>query len=239
MSNSKKIIAFVLLAAFLWKGFLQQFLWQRFFSTSVAEANLKNHVLNEKIELIENSPQELLPLGKDNIYVQKMASYEVWGRIVYVDIYDTDFYFGKKSEQVKFNKFYNRIAPLDVSLFIGETAKEGNWQKIKVTHEYRAVYWRYKYADNPIVHDEEISNNHIIPANSNIRRSFDIMEKGQIVYMKGFLVDWKGQNQYSSIDFKSATKQGEFASFRLGGDISYLCRQFYVTQVIYNNFVYE
>lgn len=237
--SKKKFLLILIVMVFVWKNWLHNFLWQQMFADAKIADDDKNYVFAERISPINSSVAEIMEFNGEQVSIKKLAEYEVIGRAVYVDIYDTGIYFGKKSEQVKLNKFYNKIAPLDISLFIGKTAAEDNWQKIKVEHEYRTVLWSYSYADKPVANNSEISNNHIIPANNNIRRSFDLIKKGEPIYMKGYLVDWHGMDKYADIDFASATKPGEYAEFLIGGTPSLLCRQFYVTKVIYNSYVYE
>ena len=157
----------------------------------------------------------------------------------YFDKSHDDFYFGLKTEQQKLDEAYNAVAPLDLSLFIGSTAAEDNWQKINVSHEYRVLIWQYDYADKPVVNMAEISNSHIIPANNNIRRGFDTLSPGDVIFIKGYLVDWHDMGKYQEYEYKTALTPGEIADFKLGGKVSGLCRQFYVTQLQANGYIFE
>ena len=195
--------------------------------------------LFEQITMLPQEYKQTAIFGKYEAVLNFRAEYQVTGRAVYVDIYDRSFYFGIKGPQQQLNALYNAVSPLDISLFIGQTAADGNWQKIKVGHEYRVMTWRWSSADKVTVSHDEISNSHIIPASTAIRRGFDTINKGDIVYIKGFLLDWNPVGEFADIDFKTALTPGEIADFKLGGRISGLCRYFYVTELTVKGYAFE
>lgn len=195
--------------------------------------------LFEQITMLPQEYKQTASFGKYEAVLNFRAEYQVTGRAVYVDIYDRSFYFGIKGPQQQLNALYNAVSPLDISLFIGQTAADGNWQKIKVGHEYRVMTWRWSSADKVTVSHDEISNSHIIPASTAIRRGFDTINKGDIVYIKGFLLDWNPVGEFAGIDFKTALTPGEIADFKLGGRISGLCRYFYVTELTVKGYAFE
>ena len=221
-----------------WVGFARTFLWQRIFGQPMAE-NAAELPLVEEITLLPQNRQQTVLFGDYAVRLDFRAAYQVRGRAVYVDIYDSGFHLGFKSEQDKANELYNAVSPLDLSLFVGATAAADNWQKIDVSHEYRVIIWEWQYKDNPIVNQDEISNNHIIPANNNIRRGFDTIKKGDIVFLSGYLLDWQPVGEYAYMDMKTALTPGEIADFKLGGKTSSLCRYFYVEQLQVRGFVYQ
>lgn len=222
----------------LWANSGRTFLWQRFFGQPV-DGISANQMLAEKIEVLPQPFLQTVKFGKYDIALNFRATYEVHGRAVYVDVYDKGFHIGFKTEQDKFNDVYNAVSPLDLSLFIGKTAAEDNWQKIDVSHEYRVIIWKWKYKDNPVVNTSEISNNHIIPASVNVRRGFDTIKKGDIVYLSGYLLDWEPLGEFAGTKMKTALTPGEIADFKLGGKTSSLCRYFYVEQLQVRGFVYR
>ena len=224
-----------LVALWYWQG--RTFLWQKIFGTPTSP--IADDVLFEKIEMLPQNFTTVTNFDEYQVLINFRATYEAYARVVYVDTYDDDFYFGFKSEQQKLNEAYNAVSPLDLSLFIGKTAAEGNWQKIDVSHEYRVLLWQYMYADKPIVDNSEISNSHIIPANNNIRRGFDTLSQGDVIFIKGYLVDWHDMGKYKEYEYKTALTPGEIADFKIGGKISGLCRQFYVTELIANGYSYK
>lgn len=195
--------------------------------------------LYEQITMLPQEYRENARFGKYDVLINFRAEYQVVGRAVYVDVYDNSFYFGFKSKQQELNTLYNAVSPLDISLFIGETAQDGNWQKIKVGHEYRVLTWQWQRSDKVTVNMDEISNSHVIPANTAVRRGFDTIRKGDIVYLNGFLLDWNPLGEFEDINFKTALTAGEIADFKIGGRISGLCRYFYVTELAVGGYTFK
>lgn len=195
--------------------------------------------LYEQITMLPQEYRENARFGKYDVLINFRAEYQVVGRAVYVDVYDNSFYFGFKSKQQELNTLYNAVSPLDISLFIGETAQDGNWQKIKVGHEYRVLTWQWQRSDKVTVNMDEISNSHVIPANTAVRRGFDTIRKGDIVYLNGFLLDWNPLREFEDINFKTALTAGEIADFKIGGRISGLCRYFYVTELAVGGYTFK
>lgn len=195
--------------------------------------------LYEQITMLPQEYRENARFGKYDVLINFRAEYQVIGRAVYVDVYDNSFYFGFKSKQQELNALYNAVSPLDISLFIGETAQDGNWQKIKVEHEYRVLTWQWQRSDKVTVNMDEISNSHVIPANTAVRRGFDTIRKGDIVYLNGFLLDWNPLGEFEDINFKTALTAGEIADFKIGGRISGLCRYFYVTELAVGGYMFK
>ncbi len=214
-------------------------LWQQIFGERQTSEAAQNLYLTEKIEMLPESFEQVARFGEYDVALRFRAVYQVYSRAMYVDIYDRDFRIGFKSLQDKYKAVYNAVSPLDLSLFIGETAAEGNWQKIDVSHEYRVVLWEWKYKDNPVVNRDEISNNHILTANLNVRRGFDTIKKGDLVYLSGYLLDWEPLGEYSDMVMKTALTPGEIADFKLGGKTSNLCRYFYVERLETRGYVYQ
>lgn len=195
--------------------------------------------LYEQITMLPQEYRENARFGKYDVLINFRAEYQVIGRAVYVDVYDNSFYFGFKSKQQELNALYNAVSPLDISLFIGETAQDGNWQKIKVGHEYRVLTWQWQCSDKVTVNMDEISNSHVIPANTAVRRGFDTIRKGDIVYLNGFLLDWNPLGEFEDIKYKTALTAGEIADFKIGGRISGLCRYFYVTELAVGGYMFK
>jgi hypothetical protein len=113
----------------------------------------------------------------------------------------------------------------------GQTGEDGNWQKFDVSHEYRILSYGYSSADNPIVHREDINNLHVIPANLAVRRGLDLVDRGKIVRLKGWLVDWVELGEFADMPFNSALTAGEIAPFQAGGRMTGLCYFVYLTEL--------
>lgn len=57
--------------------------------------------------------------------------------------------------------------------------------------------------------------------------------------MKGYLVDWKGTGDFAEYAFNTALTPGGFSKEKAGGLPTGLCRQFYVTKIVFDGFVFE
>lgn len=235
--SAKKFFLIFFILFYLWKNGMQEFLWQKIYASARAEYNENELSLVEVITPIETPVIEQMKFGKETVQMKKFIEYKTWARVMYVDIYDNDFYIGFKPLSAKYDKFYNTVVPLDLSLFTGEMGK--NWKGYKVSHEYRGLSVS---AGNLPYNQKEVSNNHIIPANNNIRRSFDIMKQGKLVYIEGFWVDWWGKVEgIYDISLDSPRELGEYhgKNYLAGGKITGKCRQMYITKVVYNGYIYE
>jgi len=239
--KSNKLIFFILGFIFIgacWQLFVKKYLWQQIYAAPASQT-LTEEIIAERIDLLPDQPWQNVTINKQPIKIKFRAEHEICARIGAIDIYDDSFHIGFQSEQSKLNDFYNNVSPLDITLIVGDTAAEGNWQKIKMKHEYRVILYSWQYADHPIVHKNEISNSHIIPATTAVRRGFDTLKTGDIICLKGYLVDWSGIHHKTEINFNTALTPGEIADFYLGGQDSGLCRQFYVTRLIADDHVYQ
>lgn len=93
-----------------------------------------------------------------------------------------DYTFGTEAE----------LSPTDLALGWGPMSSEAVLSKIKISQINRFYYWQVD--EFPIPRREiEIhsANTHIIPANDMIKRQLEAVRKGQIVKLKGQLVEAK------------------------------------------------
>lgn len=237
MTNKRYIYAALIIFAFIAYNFSKIPLIRHVYGVKTESAD--EQVLYEQIVMLPQVYDQRATFGKYEAILKFRAEYYVIGRAVYVDVYDNSYYLGFKSKQQQLNALYSTVSPLDVSLFIGATGAAGNWQKIKVDHEYRVLTWRWNRQDKVTVNRDDINNNHVIAASTAVRRGFDTVKKGDIVQMKGFLLDWNPVGEFGDIDFKTALTAGEIADFKLGGKISGLCRFFYVTELTVKGYTFK
>lgn len=66
-------------------------------------------------------------------------------------------------------------------------------------HEKRLMITRGKNYKS-----EEAENLHLIPANESIYRGFSTIKRGDIVIIKGYLIDWRGIGDFSYFKVKTA-----------------------------------
>lgn len=235
----KYMLIFVVASLVVWNFVLKAPVYRYVYATK-SDVVYNGEPLDVSISyLSQEQPIQFARIGGYDIEYVFKASYQGWSRAVYVDVYEDDFHIGQKTLQVKINNFYNSVSPLDLSLLSGETAQEGNWQKLDVNHEYRVLHISYEYEDKPVFRYNEFSNLHILPANKKIRKGFDTINKGDIVFVKGWLLDWKGTGELKDIEFKTALSQGEISDDKYGGKISGKCYYLYVTELIVDEYKFK
>lgn len=113
--------------------------------------------------------------------VKPLAEYRIEARILAKENYS----FGTEAE----------IAPTDLAVGWGPMSDETVLNKIEISQGNRFFYW---HADQFPIPQREIeihaANMHIIPANDTIKQRLDNVRAGQVVHIKGQLVEVKKAN---------------------------------------------
>jgi hypothetical protein len=92
----------------------------------------------------------------------------------------------------------DRLAPVDVAFGWGKMSDEAVLARIDVSQSGRFYFWRYEGAP-PIPHREiELSsaNMHLIPATKAIEKKLKNLRPGNVVALKGYLVDVQGDGGF-------------------------------------------
>ena len=92
----------------------------------------------------------------------------------------------------------DRLAPIDVAFGWGKMSDEAVLARIDVSQSGRFYYWHYEGAP-PIPHREiELSsaNMHLIPATKAIETRLRSLRPGNVVALKGYLVDVQGEGGF-------------------------------------------
>jgi hypothetical protein len=92
----------------------------------------------------------------------------------------------------------DRLAPVDVAFGWGRMSDEAVLERIDFSQSGRFYYWRYEGAA-PIPHREiELSsaNMHLIPATKAIAKRLKKLRPGNVVVLKGYLVDVQGEGGF-------------------------------------------
>jgi hypothetical protein len=101
------------------------------------------------------------------------------------------------------------LSPTDLALGWGSMATAEMLDKVSITQRNRWFYWWVARDFTPELGREisnHASNMHIIPASPVVKESLDSIEKGQIVYLKGYLIEanakdgWKWRSSLSRED---------------------------------------
>lgn len=87
---------------------------------------------------------------------------------------------------------YTKLTPVDVVFGWGPMSNEKNLESLMVRQSERSFYWEMA---NPPLKQEEMwkhaANMHLIGSTEAIRNKINTLRRGQIVRIKGFLVDAK------------------------------------------------
>ena len=205
--------------------FFQKLSGEKIF-TPLSEQNptsfITPHLSNEQIETTK---------GDFKVIFTPIMDAEINARIVYIDEYDKKF----SPDDYYSHPLYDALAPLDVTIFVNSMAD--NWQKFKIKHEQRYVW---VYTNNAVLYkSNEWSNIHIIPKNKTIRNGFKTIRRGDIVKIKGFLVDWQGSGIYDYFKIQTAKNFAEYSEQKLGGQKTLLCMQLFVTELFANGYIFK
>lgn len=111
----------------------------------------------------------------------------------------------------------DKLSPRDIGLVWGPLSTKENQKKIKWT-SYGNRYLSWKVADGEWLESiggksafiTSYSNNHLIPASSEIERSIKSIRKGDYVQIEGYLVDinWKNSSG-STFTWKTSTSRDD------------------------------
>lgn len=238
---SQRKILFVISAlciAAAWYTFGRRHAWRLIFAEPAAE-NVSEETLVFNIKPLPESDPQIIPFGEYNIEIKVKAQAEITARVIYIDFYDHTFRIGIKTPNMRMKEIYDTVSPLDLSIVSGASAQDGNWQKFAVKHEYRTLFYRYEYADRPVFNHGDFNNLHILPASNAVRRAFDTLQNGDIVLLKGLLIDWRDTGEFAAFPYKTAESIGQIADFKLGGQISGLCYYLYVTELTTGGYVFR
>ncbi|MBR1777274.1 MAG: hypothetical protein IJ752_01650 [Alphaproteobacteria bacterium] len=234
--QTKRFWLTVVLLYALWIFGLRRPVYQLFYG-SAAEQPVEQ--MAETWEETEGQQWQKTTAGGYEIRYKVRQKYTVLGRIVYVDWYQNFIGTWYRSAMSVGTYLYDAVVPVDVSVIHGATAAEDNWRKLKFSHEERLLWSSYRYGENTVFNRDEINNNHVIPASQNILRALKIVKIGEPVYIEGYLIDWTGTGKYADYKFNTAVTPGEFSKEKVGGLLTGLCRQIFVTKIAFGGYVFE
>jgi len=89
--------------------------------------------------------------------------------------------------------YFHKKDPLntkDICLIWGENVKSGSYKDISFKHGEFTCYWKTD-SEETIFDSSEISNNHLLPATEEIYKEIKKAEKGDQIYIKGYLANYE------------------------------------------------
>ncbi len=223
----------VLTCFFVWTFALKKIIYQQVYGIP----NTENLMISER-DTFDPLPFKIKPAivnGPDfSVQVDFLKSYQSVSKIVYIDRYN---FLGTWYRSDKYSYMYDKIVPLDISTVSGKTALPTVLKQYEFEHEYRLLISKSKVY-NP-TGNNDINNNHIIPANETVAKGLAILNTGDTAYMEGYLVNITGLGNYKHFELKSALTVGEISEQRAGGRVTGLCRIIYLTKIVFNGYEFK
>jgi hypothetical protein len=151
--------------------------------------------------------------------ITPVAEYKISGVVVSKKTYSSD--------------WDGKVSPVDLAVTWGKLAEPGFSRYITYSQGNRWYFYQYKPGspfDSSYVISHS-SNNHIIPANENIRRAVKTVKKKNKVVLEGYLVNLKGTYKEQPVTWNTSLSRTD------AGNGS--CELFYVSKVRIDKKVYE
>lgn len=139
-----------------------------------ADPSLIDYTANPIQETVQNVYIPVFRFGDANHYLDAKASYEISGQLV--------------SKRRYVSGFMHKLSPWDYALAWGGLVQQ--LDKLKFKQVVRFALYKYS-AKNPVdphFVGRHFSNNHLIPANTNIRKAMARAGKGDKIKLQGYLV---------------------------------------------------
>lgn len=114
---------------------------------------------------------------KNGYMLTALASFELEAKV----LSSQNYWLGREAD----------LSPTDLALGWGSMATEELLSKVKISQSNRWFYWRVEHDFTPEMGHEistHASNMHIIPASAAVEQALNSVKEGQIVYIKGYLM---------------------------------------------------
>ncbi len=151
--------------------------------------------------------------------ITPVAEYKISGIVVGKGTYSSD--------------WDGKISPVDLAIAWGKLAEPESHRYVTFTQGNRWFFYQYKpgsgFDSSYIV--SHSSNNHIIPANENIRKAVKMVRKKDKVVLEGFLVHLKGIYREQPVAWNTSLSRIDAGSGS--------CELFYVSKIRIGSSVYE
>lgn len=152
--------------------------------------------------LVKSNPKQeklLNPIiwDNDDFIFTAVAKFEIENKVLSIRTYSYD--------------DMSDFSPLDVAAGWKQMSDQSIVDKLKIKQQHRWYVWSTKFLPIPRKDLEKSSTNiHIIPANESIESKFDDVLKGNIIRMKGYLVNVKSKK--NKMKWKTSTKRTDTGS---------------------------
>ncbi len=143
---------------------------------------------------IQKNLKDMNSWVKDNYQFMPIKYFEATARILSIKFYSSD--------------DMSKFCPVDLALGWNRMSDQAIIDKIDVKQQHRWYVWRSKFLPMPIKEIELSSSNvHIIPANNSVEEIIDELIKGNIIKVKGKLVNVNKIGE--KFTWKTSTKRND------------------------------
>lgn len=199
------IIIVIALAALVW--------YRGTHNTVVTRSGGVDGDINVFADPVQNNLSGLRKVKFGQGHLELLAEFDVAARV----LDKNNYHVGKEAS----------VAPLDLTLGWKKMAVPAVYGPLNVRNSNR--WYHYSWKGAPPIPEREIiassANMHIIPADKSVRAVMDAVKKGQIVRLRGYLVEYKEGDDRSWWRWRSSLSRTDT------GDGS--CEQFYVEHAEY------
>lgn len=192
--------------------------------------NVDMEPFSEPVQVnIENGKSFKLKVSGGVAELTPLADYKIYGRVYAIHYRPSKLWAAA-------------VYPYDITIGFGGFRHKEVYKAIKVRMASTVSYYSFtgsgwrdhlsKYFKNKGEINHAFTNNHICPANKNVRRGIKKLKKKDIVYIEGYLVKYKFYGNDGRIERgTSSTTRNDKESYS-GNNGSGSCEQIYVTRVV-------
>ena len=151
--------------------------------------------------------------------ITPVAEYRISGRVVGKETYSSG--------------WDGEISPFDLAIAWGKLAEPDYDKYITYNQRNRWYFYQYKSGspfDNPFVISHS-ANNHIVPANGNVRKAVKTIKEKDKIVLEGFLVNIKGTYKGQPVTWNTSLSRTDTGNGS--------CELVYVSKVRIDRKVYE
>jgi uncharacterized membrane protein len=143
-----------------------------------------------------------IQVGNTEVNMLKKAKYKIIGRVVSTEEHSTD-------------GIDDLLSPRDLALSWGLMSLDRNHKKVEYDSNGRE--YTYRIADNSLLDEygslravfTSTSNNHIIPANDELKKILNEIKVGNVVLIEGYLVNLEWNENDGKHYWKSSTRRDD------------------------------
>ena len=189
------------------------------------------------IEKLDNPSKFELERQHHSYILRPRKKYQVYGRIIDIDRYH-GLWEKFAHDYDNGRMIYNALSPLDLVIGHGQMADKDFLKNFEFKHEYRLMWWKPLKPIEYTSFQHLFNNYHIIPATPRIALATRTLMRGDMIFLKGLLVDVKSPD-YTWCELSTGGNYNEWHKEFYGGQYATKCFILYVQELRVNNYLYK